>query len=194
MMAKCLYNRGEDLPEELLCRKTGFDSKTKFDIEIGKYYLVYAMTINSNYMWYYILENENDLFPIWQPAPLFIVVDEALSRYWVYTFKQKQKAWPGYTTIAFPEWANDPYKYYDALSDGNKFEKDIFIKYKKLMDVEFPNPSIDISATLLDTNWLMCPICIDAWETASTEGMVICPKCQTMMHNPQYSKDYYIIA
>ncbi len=65
---------------------------------------------------------------------------------------------------------------------------EIFYKRKKQMDLEFPDTSIKDKASLVDSNWLMCPICIDAWESRSILAMVECPKCKTIMHNPRYNK------
>jgi hypothetical protein len=178
MLVRCLYNKSSDLPADLL-EATGYNSRTDFGLTIGKHYIVYAITVRDNYLWYYIDDDYSYVYPVGEPAPLLSIVEGRMSRYWVCS----------YSIIVFPEWANDPYNFYDALTNGDEEEEEIFLRYKKLMDVEFPNPSITISATLLDTNWLMCPICIDAWETVSTEGMVICPKCHTMMHNPQYSRE-----
>jgi hypothetical protein len=52
------------------------------------------------------------------------------------------------------------------------------------MDLEFPDPEVNLKAEKLEDNWLMCPICIDAWQTDSKAGMVMCPKCKNVMHNP----------
>ena len=50
------------------------------------------------------------------------------------------------------------------------------------------NPSIEKSATILDDTWLMCPDCIDAWESTSKNPMVICPKCDQVLHNPRWKE------
>ncbi len=144
------------------------------------------MTIDVGYIWYYICDEDCTYFPIWNPAPLFQVVDGKMSKYWTYAFYPDTDYYRTETIWAYPEWAKNPYRYYDRLSDGEDEEVEIFKKYKALMDVEFPNPSILDRATILDDAWLMCSYCIDAWESISNDGMVICPTCHRMMHNPRY--------
>ena len=182
MIVKCLYNRKADLTQDLANYYKNENTEPVYGLIVGKTYVVYALTIRINYMWYYVKDEHNISYPVWKPAPLFDVVDGRLSRYWIYSYKQDLEQ----STIAYPEWANDPYHYYDALSDGEDEAKEFFFKYKKLMDVEYPDPSINTKAEILDDKWLMCPVCIDAWESISTDGMVICPNCKTKMHNPRY--------
>ena len=54
-------------------------------------------------------------------------------------------------------------------------------QYKKIPDL-----SISSEAKILDESWLMCPVCVDGWESISTDAMVICPKCDHAFHNPRY--------
>lgn len=59
---------------------------------------------------------------------------------------------------------------------------------KLLKMLESPDSKISIEAKDLKDNWLMCPICIDAWQTESKAAMVMCPTCKSIMHNPRYKK------
>lgn len=182
MLIRCKQKTGQNLPvkdpEGLIWQRKDFPY-----LIIDKIYVVYAMTIYLGYIWYYLIEDDSDRYPHWRPSPLFDVVDGRLSKYWIFSIVD------GHTTWAYPEWARDPYNYYDRLSDGCKNEEEIFRSYRKLMDLEFPNPSNTEQALIGDNVWLMCPKCIDAWEsTSSDDGMVICPKCNTTMHNPRYKK------
>jgi hypothetical protein len=125
---------------------------------------------------------------MWKPAPLFEVARGEISKFWIYNYDPLNI--PYETIWAFPEWAKNPYKYYDRLTDCEDVEVEIFKKYKTLMDLEFPNPSVNLTAEILDDTWLMCPNCIDAWESTSQNGMVICPKCHNMMHNPRWTEPF----
>jgi hypothetical protein len=49
-----------------------------------------------------------------------------------------------------------------------------------------PLSEIKEIATEIAENWLMCPLCQEAWETQSTYGMVRCPACNHKLHNPKY--------
>jgi hypothetical protein len=186
MFIKCISKTGKPLPQALLNERSGFARETEFDLIESKEYVVYAMTIEMGYIWYYICDESYGYFPIWQPSPLFQVISGKMSRYWIFAFYPETERYRSQISWAYPEWANNPYQYYDRLSDGEEEEVKIFKKYKALMDVEFPIPSNTCVAEALDETWLMCPYCIDAWESISKEGMVICPKCKTMMHNPRF--------
>lgn len=50
-----------------------------------------------------------------------------------------------------------------------------------------PIPEIEEIAQSLGDNWFMCPICQEAWEDFSKYGMVRCPKCNNVLHNPKYN-------
>lgn len=51
---------------------------------------------------------------------------------------------------------------------------------------EFGKPLLDVKekATCLEDNWIMCPLCQEAWETLSKYPMIRCPKCENLLHNP----------
>ncbi len=81
--------------------------------------------------------------------------------------------------ITYPEWANNHPEYYDKLTDGDEEEVSLFKTYKELMDVEFPDHSITESAAVGDSEWLICPDCMDAWNSpGDKDGMVICPNAR----------------
>ena len=43
--------------------------------------------------------------------------------------------------------------------------------------------------SLIDLKTLKCPMCDNKWESTSIFGMIECPKCKTIMHNPRYPRD-----
>ncbi len=186
----CKYNNGKDLPEDLFKEGSGSNESTQFNVIQGRQYTVYGMTIWHNYMWYYIADEAYLYYPRWNPAPLFDVVDNRLSKYWVFSFQRGCNESSTYTSIVFPEWANDPY-YYDALTDGEEQAVELFKKYKRLMDVEFPDTTVPAkyTATLSsDKQWFICPECFESWASQSSDGMVECPKCKLILHNPMFSR------
>jgi len=186
MIIKCLANKGLDLPKEYLVPASNYNEKHIFPVNINQLYVVYGMTIFSGYVWYFLMDNIHD-YPFWHPSPLFSVSDGQLSRYWVYSVSHQESKSQTRYLWTFPEWANFP-GFYDDLVDGKKAACDIFFAYKLKIDLEFPNPSITLQAEILDGSWLMCPSCIDAWETDSKDGMVFCPKCLQIMHNPFFKR------
>jgi hypothetical protein len=186
MLVKCVAKFGKDLPVDCLQPRAGFGVDHEFHLIIDKYYIVYGMTVAGGYIWYYICDESYSYYPVWNPSPLFEVAQGQLSKFWVYAHERYKDGLR--VIISYPEWANNFYDYYNRLTDGDEKEVEIFKKYKSLMDLEFPNPSILESATVFEEPWLYCPICIDGWECTSRAGMVICPKCENMLHNPRYEQ------
>lgn len=188
MKIRCSYINGSDLPSDLISVDPNYYSSLKFDLLLDKDYTVYAMTLHHSYIWYYICDETSSTYPIWQPSPLFEVIDPKISRYWIYSYSSKTTYyWSPHPVWAFPEWAQNPDYYYDMLTDGSENELALFEKYKDLMDLEFSDPSITAFAQVGDENWLVCPNCIDAWESSNTfDALVKCPKCNVVMNNPRY--------
>ena len=150
--------------------------------KIGNIYTVFAISNFSGYTSYCIDEELSQ--PMWYPHILFEIIDPRISRYWIYKLKANlsNKAFPFF---GFSEWVQDP-NFYTNLVDGDVEEMKIFEKYKKKMELEFPNSSIQDKANIGDEQWLMCPYCIDAWEDPDkTMALVVCPKCLKTMQNPR---------
>ncbi len=188
MLVRCDHNLKADLPFDLLDKIC--EGSKDYNVKIGQHYTVYAMVLCDNYMWYFLNETVNVYHPSAFPSPLFTVVNGCLSKYWRFSFEQGRSKDTQSVWIAYPEWINDPY-HYESLFEKEEDDVKIFQAYKAKMDIEFPDPTVKLSASILDDNWLMCPICIDGWESRSTDGMVICPKCHTVMHNPRYTEVTY---
>lgn len=92
--------------------------------------------------------------------------------------------------LSFKEFANEDF--YERFIDGGEEEEEIFYRYQQAMELEFPNPSVLEKADVGDRDWLICPFCIDAWEHSDTTfAMVVCPKCEKVMHNPRYDDGFY---
>jgi hypothetical protein len=183
MRIKCIENKVAKLPEEIVNNFSISDSS--FPILKGKEYIVYGMIVHLGYIWYYICDETYSDYPVWHPSPLFEIINGQLSRFWIYSYKEGELSvlrprW------AFPEWANNP-DFYDKLTDGEEREVKIFKSYKELMDLEFPDPAVSEVAQVGDNEWLICSICLEAWQSQNDQdGMVICPKCKKIMHNPRY--------
>jgi hypothetical protein len=137
MKVQCIANTGRGLPQDSLIGSS--NEKTTFALVIGKTYVVYAFTVVRNYVWYYLCDEDFTYYPIWNPSPLFKIVDPRLSRYWVfeYTPDGRCESMSG-IIIAYPEWASDPW-YYDSLSDNCEREVKVFERYRKLIDDEYPD-------------------------------------------------------
>lgn len=136
MKVRCIGNRGSDLPSDLIIPATGLKLETEFSLIVGKTYVVYAFTINHDYLWYYILDETFSYFPFWNPAPLFEIVDHRVSAYWEINYSREGRCESHSNIIvAYPEWSRDPF-YYDRLTDGYQKEVEIFQRYRRLIDDE----------------------------------------------------------
>ncbi len=184
MKIKCITNKTSNLPQEIL--QNYKISYKEFSVKEGIEYTVYALGMNYGYIWYCICDNNHFFYPEWNPSPLFEIVDNRLSRYWVLGLgEDNSKKVP---LLSFPEWTNDEY-FYGELVDGNSNDPNaiIFKKYKELMDLEFSDSSITETAQIGDEEWLICPKCLDAWQSKNNQdALVKCPKCQQVLNNPRY--------
>ena len=189
MKVKCIFNKGSSLPKDLLGNYSGFKENTVFPLVLEKEYLVYGIIMHRGYVWYYLCDEDYTYYPIWNPSPLFDVVDNKISKYWVYSFRRGESHLSTSVEFVYPEWANDPF-YYDSLTNGDDEQVNIFKYYKELMDLEFPDTSIPEkdSAILVEDEWLICPYCFNSWQSQSTSGMVICSVCKRILHNPLFGK------
>lgn len=144
MKIKCISNERKWLKKvyeyderdtEIYYNGLGPDEDYIFPLSVGKEYMVYGMVINCGCVWYFIANEDFDFYPVFAPAPLFEVVDNRLSKYWVYSHQTGTHFIEPQTTWAFPEWAEDP-DYYTKLIEGYEREKLLFNQYKSLLDNE----------------------------------------------------------
>jgi hypothetical protein len=188
MKVKCLHNSGKDLQEQTLA--LGYSKNCEMNLEINKNYNVYGMYYIKQVIYYLIFDGET---PDWYPSELFTIIDNRISYMWY--FKKYDPIDPGlieafwgyYELIIIDN-------HYSDLVDREYKAMSIFRKRKEQMDMEFPDASITEVAQLGDETWLICPTCIEAWEfTSCRDGMVRCPKCKNVMHNPRYKNELPLI-
>jgi hypothetical protein len=134
MKIRCIANTGASLREHYLDPKRGLTKDLKYGLTIGKEYVVYAFYEWEGQIWYYIADDHNMYYPMQNPAPLFEVVDDRLSKYWRFNLRQN-----GLLRVAFSQWFTVPY-FYDKLTDQEPAEVDLFKRIKYLMDREAETP------------------------------------------------------
>lgn len=135
MKIECISNSATELSDELIRPELGLGRDQVFSLEVGKQYVVYGITCNLGHLWYYICDEDYTYYPVWNPSPLFRIVDNRLSSFWrigIYSVGSTKLAMP---IIAFEEWVNNPV-FYDQLTDGEEEAVVVFKKYKQLMDEE----------------------------------------------------------
>lgn len=167
-------------------KKESIDSIYEF-LEIEKEYTVYGMMVKDGEVFYYICDRVHLFFPIPRPAHLFEIIDHRLSRYWIFGIIEGFKKYPSWI---FPEWVNEPY-FQDSLTNLEEREVAIFKSYKELMDLEFPDSFVSEIAQIADIGWLICPSCLEAWESSNdVYALIKCPKCHKTLKNPIYKNEY----
>ena len=72
--------------------------------------------------------------------------------------------------------------FYSLLKEMHSLNQQILDDY-----LQTPDLSISMHADALDDEWLMCPYCVDAWESTSKDAMVLCPMCLKTSHNPRFT-------
>lgn len=181
MKIECSNSKTSSLPPEILENyKISYET---FFLEEGKKYTVYAIRIYLGYIWYCVCDEGFVFYPTWIPSLIFKITDARLSRHWIFGLEDEKSPF-----LSFPEWVNDPYFYRD-LVDGDSKDTNalVFRKYKEIMSLEFPDPSISETATIGDQEWLICPSCNDAWQSSNNEdALVRCTQCQRVSNNPRY--------
>jgi hypothetical protein len=187
MRVKCIANRNKALPKEWNNIDGGGWKNREFDLIIDKEYLVFAISVHAGFVSFCLCDESYTYYPLWNPAPLFEVVDGSASRYWKYHyFGTVDSTLIREVLFAFKEWGDDQY-FYGKLVDAEDAEKTTFRRYKALMELEFPDPSVEKMAKHLTDRWVMCPNCDESWEDVVENGLVKCPKCHEFLNNPLYS-------
>lgn len=181
MKIRCITTKTTNIPLDIL---ESFPHPQK-SLDIDKEYVVYALSEIDQNIWYCICDKSYTYFPWWRPYFYFEIIDPRLSRYWI--FSAKADAQKNQFFLTFPDWVQDSYFYGNLIEREDDTEVKIFRAYKERMDLEFPDSSIMDFAKILDDKWLMCPKCVDAWESMNSEDALIkCPKCKTIYNNPRY--------
>ncbi len=187
MRVKCIENMVERLPSDSVIPYFGVNAERKFHVLPQKEYIVYAIMMVGYYPWYLLCDEWYTHYPNANPCQSFDVVDNRISRHWRFGYRKGGSHDDSYTVFAFKEWIENPY-YYDELTDGEEGAVAIFRRYKALMDLEFPDPTVNRVGKSLADNWILCP-CSESLEVSSKDAMARCPACGELMHNPIYSED-----
>ena len=141
MKIRCIANTGANLPESYFLPHLGYKKESEFQLSIDKEYIVYALYEWEGKIWYYICDERYTYYPIHNPAPLFEVVDDRISKYWRFKLAPN-----GLLTLAFEQWFSNPY-FYDKLTDQEEQAVLIFEQIKDLIDAEALSPDASCAAS-----------------------------------------------
>ena len=132
---------------------------------------------------------QSEKFP---SAPSFVnerqtrTVDRRLSRHWVLRDSKEIDVEPvaKFSMISFSEWADDP-MFYSKLVNSESDAGEHWRKSKVLLDREFADPSMK-AAIALESSWVQCAFCDDAFELENQEDEVItCTACGANQRLPK---------
>lgn len=152
-------------------------------LDVGKAYVVYALTIRGNCLWYYLADEAFTQYPVAYPAALFSIIDGRVSRHWQIEFDAQR----AFTLITFAGWLGNEL-FLENLVNGVPETVNFFMRSKKAFDREFPNPQITRLAGLIERNWLSCPQCGNVWEVSEQgllDALAECPSCSTILRRPE---------
>lgn len=182
MKIKCKSNSKLDIDPHIL--KSRDFGEEPIPLVVGKLYTVFSVFEFMDSVWYAVCDEFFNGYPSIYPYTLFELVDSRVSRHWHVSVNNINDAKPT-LELSFPEWLDDPF-FYNSLIDGESKSVQIFSDYKLLMDLEFGDSSISLSAEALDSAWVLCPSCHDAWECSNTvDELIKCVNCKEIVKNPR---------
>jgi hypothetical protein len=184
MKVRCIKNKLRDFEEgplkNSLKEVIHLDEDEEISLTVGAIYTVYGMTFNfhDGMVPFYYICNDTDLpYATPKAAVFFEVVDPRPSQFWEFIFDYSKNQEIGFN---FPEWIKEKF-FYSNLLDGEAREKEIFLKYKKLMDDEFLDKK-----SVLESNLKTCRVCgnkysdFQPWgDDGKTPSFALCNCCGT---------------
>lgn len=122
----CKYISGKYLSERAL--SSGYFIETEFtELEIGRKYFVYGMTIWGDAVHYLILDNRNE--PHLYPAEIFSIYEHKIPSQWYFSHFQPTFKFDTLATWGYKEFALDV-NHYNALIECKKEALEIFFQRK----------------------------------------------------------------
>lgn len=196
MLVKCVRTKMTELKEDfneqynMLISEKWEDKDFTGGIDRGHHYVVIGIKNCKNILYFIINDRDYSTYPSYIPSGFFEITDKRFSRYWklpenVTKYEDIMHLSPG-QMITFQEWFDAENDFYTAIVDGD-FEDEtvkIYVRYKELMEYEFKNPSITDTAKLIETNWVQCRSCFDAWQLLNNDEIIKCPSCNRVMLSP----------
>ena len=116
-------------------------NNSELEITLGKIYTVLAISKYMDIIFYYVLSDLSDYYPLAFPSNLFKITDSHISRYWDIPIKEIESPdkinIKNGEIISFKEWALKGDKFYENLLDEKREEVTTFNIYKnKIMNEE----------------------------------------------------------
>jgi hypothetical protein len=111
-----------------------WSNNSDLEITVGKTYTVFAITKFFDVIFYYILGDESDKYPLSFPHYLFLIEDNKTSKYWNTNLNMIDKPdlikIENGEVISFKEWTYKKDMFYENLLEENQNEVSLFISYR----------------------------------------------------------------
>jgi hypothetical protein len=138
MKVKCI----REMPKEGDSNKNIVEWSKNIELEIteGKMYVVLAIAKYLDNIFYYILGDESNNYPLAFPSELFKIVDNRISKYWLTDLKNiissNDLKIKNSDIISFKEWAENKDIFYENLLEERDHEVKVFNAYRDKMQLE----------------------------------------------------------
>lgn len=138
MKIRCINNF---ISSENSCQSIiNWANNSELEVTIGKIYTVFAVSKYFDIVFYYILSDESNEYPLAYPFHLFEIYDYNISKFWVTSLKKIQTVEDinieNQEIISFKEWSYNGDRFYENLIEGKNQEVLIFKDYRVKMLLE----------------------------------------------------------
>lgn len=110
---------------------------SELEITFGKTYVVLAITKYFNEIFYFIISDESDSYPLAYPSELFKITDFGISKFWEIDLIKLESLEDvniqNGEVISFKEWSSSPDRFYENLLDGGNKDVSVFNNYRDKM-------------------------------------------------------------
>src|SRR5258708_9977928 len=80
----CLENRPDHLSRDVIDERIHNPLSTPFPLTVGRTYTVHAITLFRGGPWYYVFDDDQRPYPLWDPPPSFHALDGRGPAGWLY--------------------------------------------------------------------------------------------------------------
>lgn len=125
MIVKCIANTGKALLRNSMFWPY-YNENSKFNLEIGKKYIVHGIKFSDN-KWSYIFAEPEDPYPDFCPIELFEIVDHSLPQMFhanLKIVKNEENQGSISATFSYKEMALDEYHYEDVVVPDERDDAD----------------------------------------------------------------------
>jgi hypothetical protein len=129
MRVLCTTNRGSNLSVRHL--KSGYTASSEFDLEIGREYIVYGISLWKGLLAYLIIGE--GMYPHWYTSELFSISRSEVPPGWHFARRSEEEGYDTTAVWGYEELVNSE-DHFDDLSNLEKTAIDIFVERKKQID------------------------------------------------------------